>query len=145
MPVGVAYGSDTAMVRDTLLEIVNNHDGIIKGNPDLPEPSVLFIGLGDSSLNFEVRAIVSNINKRLHVISDINFAIDAAFREHGIEIPFPQRDLNFRGPLQKEFPLMLLSIDILGQYDTDPRGIQMNEIHSCLQLIHINVNDSLCR
>ena len=102
VPVGVAYGSDTAMVKDTLLEIVNNHDGIIKGNPDLPEPSVLFIGFGDSALNFEVRAIVSNINKRLHVISDINFAIDAAFREHGIEIPFPQRDLNFRGPLQIE-------------------------------------------
>jgi len=102
VPIGVAYGSDTAMVRDTLLEIVNNHDGIIKGNPDLPEPSVLFIGFGDSSLNFEVRAIVRNINKRLHVISDINFAIDAAFREHGIEIPFPQRDLNFRGPLQIE-------------------------------------------
>ena len=102
VPVGVAYGSDTAMVKDTLLEIVNNHDGIIKGNPDLPEPSVLFIGFGDSSLNFELRAIVSDVNKRLHVISDINFAIDAAFRKHGIEIPFPQRDLNFRGPLQIE-------------------------------------------
>jgi small-conductance mechanosensitive channel len=36
------------------------------------------------------------------VISDINFAIDAAFREKGIEIPFPQRDVNFRGPLQIE-------------------------------------------
>ena len=33
-------------------------------------------------------------------MSDINFAIDAAFRERGIEIPFPQRDLDFRGPLQ---------------------------------------------
>jgi len=36
------------------------------------------------------------------VISDINFAIDAAFREKGIEIPFPQRDINLRGPLQIE-------------------------------------------
>ena len=100
VPVGVAYGSDTAMVRDTLLEIMNNQDGIIKANPDLPEPSVLFMGFGDSSLNFELRAIVSDINTRLQVISDINFAIDAAFRKRGIEIPFPQRDLNFRGPLQ---------------------------------------------
>ena len=62
--MGVAYGSDTASVRDTVLEIMNNHDGIIKGNPDLPEPSVLFMGFGDSSLNFELRAIVSDINKR---------------------------------------------------------------------------------
>ena len=100
VPVGVAYGSDTAMVRDTLLEIVNNHDDIIKEHPDLPEPNVLFMGFGDSSLNFELRAIVSDINKRMQVISDINYAIDAAFRERGIEIPFPQRDLNFRGPLQ---------------------------------------------
>jgi potassium efflux system protein len=102
VPVGVAYGSDTARVKDILLEIVNNHDEIIKGNPSLPEPGVLFIGFGDSALNFEVRAIVRNIEQRWNVISDINFAIDAAFREHGIEIPFPQRDLNFRGPLQIE-------------------------------------------
>ena len=102
VPVGVAYGSDTARVKDILLEIVNNHDEIIKGNPNLPDPGVLFIGFGDSSLNFEVRAIVRNIEQRWNVISDINFAIDAAFREHGIEIPFPQRDLNFRGPLQIE-------------------------------------------
>ena len=99
VPVGVAYGSDTAMVRDTLLEIVNNHDDIIKEHPDLPGPNVLFMGFGDSSLNFELRAIVSDINKRMQVTSDINYAIDAAFRERGIEIPFPQRDLNFRGPL----------------------------------------------
>jgi small-conductance mechanosensitive channel len=99
VPVGVAYGSDTAMVRDTLLEIVNNHEDIIKEHPDLPGPNVLFMGFGDSSLNFELRAIVSDINKRMQVTSDINYAIDAAFRERDIEIPFPQRDLNFRGPL----------------------------------------------
>ena len=100
VPVGVAYGSDTAMVKATLLEIVNNHDEIIKGTPSLPEPAVLFIGFGDSALNFEVRAIVRKIEQRWSVISDINFAIDAAFRDHGIVIPFPQRDLNFHGPLQ---------------------------------------------
>lgn len=100
VPVGVAYGSDTALVRDTLLEIVNGHEDFVRGNPNLPDPNVLFIGFGDSSLNFEVRGIVRKIDRRLTVISDINFAIDAAFREKGIEIPFPQRDINFRGPLQ---------------------------------------------
>jgi small-conductance mechanosensitive channel len=102
VPIGVAYGSDTAMVRETLLEIANQHADVIKSNPQLPDPFVLFLGFGDSSLNFELRAVVQNIDRRLSVISDINFAIDAAFREKGIEIPFPQRDLNFRGPLQVE-------------------------------------------
>ena len=102
VPIGVAYGSDTAAVRETLLEIVQNNKDVIKGNSQLPDPSVLFLGFGDSSLNFELRAIIPNVDQRLRVISDINFAIDAAFRERGIEIPFPQRDLNFRGPLHIE-------------------------------------------
>jgi len=66
------------------------------------DPVVLFFGFGDSSLNFELRAIVRDVDQRLRVISDINFDMDAAFRERGIEIPFPQRDLNFRIPLQLE-------------------------------------------
>jgi small-conductance mechanosensitive channel len=102
VPIGVAYGSDTAAVRDTLLEIAQNNADVIKGNPRLSDPSVLFLGFGDSSLNFELRAMIPNIDQRFRVISDINFAIDAAFREQGIEIPFPQRDVNFRGPLQIE-------------------------------------------
>jgi small-conductance mechanosensitive channel len=101
-PIGVAYGSDTATVKETLLEIAKNNADIIKGNPQLSEASVLFLGFGDSALNFELRAIIRDVDRRLHVISDINFAIDAAFREKGIEIPFPQRDVNFRGPLQIE-------------------------------------------
>jgi small-conductance mechanosensitive channel len=52
---------------------------------------VLFLGFGDSALNFELRGIIYNVDGRLGVISDLNFAIDKAFREHGIEIPFPQR------------------------------------------------------
>jgi small-conductance mechanosensitive channel len=102
VPIGVAYGSDTAAVREILLEIAQNNADVIKGNPTLSDPSVLFLGFGDSSLNFELRAMIPNIDQRFRVISDINFAIDAAFREQGIEIPFPQRDVNFRGPLQIE-------------------------------------------
>ncbi len=52
--------------------------------------------------NFELRAIIHNINRRLHVISDLNRAINAEFNKQGIEIPFPQRDIHFRGPLQME-------------------------------------------
>jgi len=102
VPVGVAYGSNTATVKEILLEIANNNADVIKGNPSLPDPFVLFRGFGDSSLNFELRAIIRDVDRRLSVISDINFAIDAAFRQQGIEIPFPQRDVNLRAPLQIE-------------------------------------------
>jgi len=62
----------------------------------MPTPRVLFREFGDSSLNFELRAFIRNIDKRLVVISDLNFAIDAAFRKNGVEIPFPQRDIHIR-------------------------------------------------
>ena len=55
---------------------------------------------GDSSLDFELRVIIRDINLRRYVTSDLNRAINAAFIAKGIEIPFPQRDVNFRGPLQ---------------------------------------------
>jgi small-conductance mechanosensitive channel len=102
IPIGVAYGSDVETVIETLLEIANNNEDVIKGNPQLPDPYVLFLDFGDSSLDFELRAIIRNINRRLRVISDINRAINAAFKKQGIEIPFPQRDVNFRGSLQIE-------------------------------------------
>jgi len=91
VPVGVAYGSDTEKVRELLLQAAREHPKVVTGYPSWPDPWVLFLGFGDSSLDFELRGIVHNVDSRLGVISDLNFAIDKAFREHGIEIPFPQR------------------------------------------------------
>ncbi|GMR18290.1 MAG: hypothetical protein BMS9Abin33_0696 [Gammaproteobacteria bacterium] len=93
--VSVAYGSDTAKVRDILFKIAHDHPEIIKDS-SVPEPRVLFMQFGESSLDFELRCYIRNIDRRLRVTSDINFAIDAAFREAGIEIPFPQRDLHIK-------------------------------------------------
>jgi small-conductance mechanosensitive channel len=95
IPVGVAYGTDTELVRDTLLKVAEESDDVAKTSY-LPEPKVLFREFGDSSLNFELRVFLHNVDSRLSVISDLNFAIDKAFREAGIEIPFPQRDLHVR-------------------------------------------------
>jgi len=100
--VGVAYGSDIENVIAILLDVAGKHPAVIKGNPKLPDPYVLFLDFGDSSLDFELRAIIQDINRRLHVISDINRAINAEFNKQGIEVPFPQRDIHFRGPLQVE-------------------------------------------
>lgn len=95
VPVGVAYGSDTQKVKEVLERIAAEHPSVITDG-STPEPKILFMNFGDSSLNFEVRAFIQNIDDRLQVASDLNFAIDAAFREEGIEIPFPQRDLHLR-------------------------------------------------
>ena len=95
IPVGVAYGSDTEQVRELLLKVAEENDNVAKV-PYLPRPKVLFRAFGDSALEFELRVFLHNVDSRLSVISDLNFAIDKAFREAGIEIPFPQRDLHLR-------------------------------------------------
>lgn len=98
VPIGVAYGSDTDLVRTVLLEIAANNEEVINDG-SAPKPIVLFLAFGDSSLNFELRCHLANIDKRLLVKSAINYEIDRAFRKHNISMPFPQRDLYI-----KEFP-----------------------------------------
>lgn len=96
VPIGVAYGSDVEKVRAILLAIAEENVNVAKTG-SLPKPKVIFRGFGDSSLDFELRAFLYNINDRLDIISELNFAIDKAFREQNIEIPFPQRDLHMKG------------------------------------------------
>ncbi len=98
IPVGVAYGSDTQKVKEILLSLANDHLMVVKGRSLVPDPSVLFLSFGDSSLNFELRVHVRDVSQRLSVLSDLNFAIDTTFREAGIEIPFPQRDIHIIQP-----------------------------------------------
>lgn len=90
--IGVAYGSDTEKVRELLLAAAKQHKMVVTW----PAPHVLFRDFGDSALNFELRCYVSDVEKHLFVASDLRFAIDAAFRAAGVEIPFPQRDINIR-------------------------------------------------
>ncbi|RTZ59003.1 MAG: hypothetical protein DSZ32_01190 [Gammaproteobacteria bacterium] len=96
IPIGVAYGSDTEKVRDLLTRLVTEQAGVITDSHFIEPPKVLFREFGDSALNFEVRFFVRDVTRRLGIISEINFAIDKAFREAGIEIPFPQRDVHIR-------------------------------------------------
>ncbi len=96
VPVGVAYGSDARKVEQILIDCALEHPLVIKDNDDVGPPRVLFRGFGDSSLNFELRAFINVVDKRLSTLSDLNFAIEKALRDNGIEIPFPQRDLHLR-------------------------------------------------
>lgn len=98
IPIGVAYGSDTEKVRDILLACADDHPEVLK----YPAPQVLFQEFGDSSLNFELRCFVKDTDYFMIGKSDINFAIDKAFREQNIEIPFPQRDLHLRSGFPQE-------------------------------------------
>lgn len=91
VPVGVAYGSDTRAVRDILQKVAREHPLAVLHDPRVSPPQVFFMNFGDSSLDFELRFFIRNIDYKLSVKSDILFAIDDAFREAGIEIPFPQR------------------------------------------------------
>ena len=90
--VGIAYGSDTIKAHRVLMETA-------KANPmvlDTPAPMVLFMGFGDSALNFEVRAYVRDIANRIPLTHELHMAIHAALRDNNIEIPFPQRDIHVR-------------------------------------------------
>ena len=93
VPVGVSYASDVDLVRDTLLEVATSHPEITRD----PEPFVLFTAFGDSSLDFELRCFVPQADKVFRIGTEIRFEIVRLFRERGIEIPFPQRDLHLRG------------------------------------------------
>ncbi len=85
--VGVAYGSDTKKIKSILTKIANENIYVLKR----PEPFVRFVEFADSSLNFELHFWTKNFLIIEDVKSDLRFAIDAAFREEDIEIPFPQR------------------------------------------------------
>ncbi|PTX59528.1 mechanosensitive ion channel-like protein [Kordia periserrulae] len=88
--VGVAYGSDVALVKKLLLQAAENHKEVIKE----PEPTVLFTNFGDSSLDFKLVFTLNNSFTAFNVRSDLRFEVDRLFREHNITIPFPQRDVH---------------------------------------------------
>jgi small-conductance mechanosensitive channel len=96
IPIGVAYGCDTELVRTLLTGVARAHPGIIQEAKTDPI-KVWFRGFGDCALNFELAFTVRNVDERIDVISDVNFAIDKAFREHRVEIPYPQHEVRIRG------------------------------------------------
>ncbi|HYQ72835.1 MAG TPA: mechanosensitive ion channel domain-containing protein [Gammaproteobacteria bacterium] len=96
VPIGVAYGSDVERVRDLLLRVAMEHPLVITDGNRVSPPRVLFRSFGDSSLNFELRCFIRNVDQRLGTLSELNFAIEKALREANIQIPFPQRDLHVR-------------------------------------------------
>jgi len=104
--IGTAYGSDPKLVIDILQDLTTKHPGVMK----FPEPLITFDQFADSSLNFTVR-FWSKLDNRLQVRSELNIQIAEAFERHGIEIPFPQRDVHLHVDQDsaRELPLPLKS------------------------------------
>lgn len=90
--IGVAYGSDVDLVTRLLYQVAQENPFVMK----IPEPAVLFLNFGASSLDFELRVWVADIDNRLRIKNDINREIDRLFRENSVEIPFSQHDLHLR-------------------------------------------------
>ncbi|MEE4000973.1 mechanosensitive ion channel domain-containing protein [Tenacibaculum sp. FZY0031] len=88
--VGVAYGSDVALVKKLLTQAASEHPKVYQH----PAPLVLFENFGDSSLNFKLIFTLNDSFQAAIPKSDIRFKIDELFREHNISIPFPQRDIH---------------------------------------------------
>ena len=96
-PVGVAYGSDLELVRKLLYQAVDETPRILAS----PAPRVNLMGFGDSSVDFEMRFWINDPEEGLgNIRSDVFMRVWQLFKENGIEIPFPQRDLNLRGSEQ---------------------------------------------
>ncbi len=101
LPVGVAYGTDVEKLRGILVEVAGANSEILKE----PAPEVLFVGYGDSSINFELAVwSILMVDRPMRFRSDLYYAIHRKLEEHRIEIPFPQRDLHLRSGTLKLQP-----------------------------------------
>ncbi len=95
LPVRAAFGSDPKQVEAVLLRCAREEPLVLR----FPAPYVWFRGFGESALEFELRCYMGDTDNWVGADSGLYHAIDAAFREAGIAIPYPQRDLHIRsGP-----------------------------------------------
>lgn len=92
-PLGVSYKENPEKIREILIDVALQNDGVMEN----PKPDVLFTEFGDSSLNFNLRVWTSKYIDRPGVLkSQLYYEIFKRFKQEGIEIPFPQRDLHLK-------------------------------------------------
>ncbi|MGB7417671.1 MAG: mechanosensitive ion channel domain-containing protein [Erythrobacter sp.] len=114
-PIGVTYDSDLALVTKLLYRAVDETDRVLKR----PRPRVNIMEFGDNSVNFEVRFWIEDPEEGLaNIRSDVFMRIWELFRENGVEIPFPQRDLHIKNSEQIERLVQAMS----GQKREKPEG-----------------------
>ena len=92
LPVGVAYGTDPTLVLRLLHDSASRHELVLTK----PEPVAFFKGFGESALEFELQFWVMQENNTVKIKSEVALVAMKLLNDAGIEIPFPQRDLNVR-------------------------------------------------
>ena len=108
IPIGVSYTSDVPLVKRLLLEVANQHPRILKD----PAPTCLIKGFGDNSVDFEIRAwIVDPVNGIGNIRSSVYEEVWKVFKEHGVVVPFPQRDIHLNMDQMREIVKMIKSDD----------------------------------
>ncbi|MFN3475407.1 MAG: mechanosensitive ion channel family protein [Blastomonas sp.] len=90
IPVGVAYSSDMQLVQELLYRAVDESARVLKE----PVPRIWMTDFGDNSVNWEIRAWIGDPEGGMgNIRGDVLMRVWTLFKEHGVEIPFPQRDL----------------------------------------------------
>ena len=92
LPVGVAYGTNVEKLRTTLLQAAQEHSEVLPK----PSPEVYFKGFGDNAIEFDLLVWIRAPERHLAIRSGLYFRIEETLRQHGISIPYPQRDLHLR-------------------------------------------------
>ena len=100
--IGVAYGSDVEKVSEILVQIAGEDPDVMKD----PAPSVVFMQHGESSLDFNLRVFIPSPETIMVIRDRLNKRINREFEKHGIEIPFPQRDLHIKSSVVRTQDLM---------------------------------------
>jgi potassium efflux system protein len=87
--VGIAYGSDLKLAHQVMLDTVKSNHLVLEN----PEPQVYILGFGESSIDFSVNAFARRLADRLPLSHELHMTIQEVLREHGIDIPFPRREV----------------------------------------------------
>jgi potassium-dependent mechanosensitive channel len=94
VPIGLAYGSNLQRVQQALQEAAKDHPDIL----GFPAPQVNFRGFGENAMEFELYIWIQDPPRQFKIKSDLNYMIEASLRKHGLQVPFPQRDLHLQSP-----------------------------------------------
>lgn len=96
--VSVAYGSDVGAVHDILLKVAEDNQRVVED----PAPAVFCVGLGDSSINFEVRVFIEDLLDYMPLSHELHASIIGALSDAGVVIPFPQQDIHVRSLVESK-------------------------------------------